>query len=232
LSENLNNNDRFKCKEAYDGFYEKTDFKHFGLMDAIFIKSIVRRYRLRDLKLLDVGCGTGWYSYLFHSQGVNVYGIDLSETAIRKAKERGMPKSFLVGDGFFLPFSQDRFDAIFLSGFSPFNDLDLSNLTELGHSLLSLLKPDGILFFHKTTNLSGNKDSRMNHSINAYTHYFDSLEGVSVIECFAVSPISWGFMGGWALSSLSTKVIRTITKLTGIPLRVLIVNQKIRQFRG
>ncbi len=39
-------------------------------------------------KVLDVGCGTGFQSFLFASSGADVTGIDISEGLIRKANEK------------------------------------------------------------------------------------------------------------------------------------------------
>lgn len=222
----IDKQDRVHCKEDYDSFYTQSDFKHFGWVDAVFIKSLVQRFQLRGVRLLDLGCGTGWYSYLFALQGVHICGVDLSEVGVRRAKNRNASGSFLVGDGFALPFSIGAFNAVFLSGFSPFNAPDLSTLTELGYSVFSLLKPGGLLFFHKTTNLSGSGGSRMNHTMHTFEQYFLELEVGPILGCFAVSPVSWGLTGSWALSPAATKMTRFITKLTGIPLRVLIVVRK------
>lgn len=52
--------------------------------------------------VLDVGCGTGEHSLLAASRGHPVTGVDLSPTAIgrarRKAKQRSQPAQFLTAD--------------------------------------------------------------------------------------------------------------------------------------
>lgn len=215
-------------KKEYEDFYSKSDFWHFGWSDRIFVKAITERYQIEgmSMKLLDLGCGTGWYTYLFNSVEVQAYGIDISETAIRIAKERYGARSYLIGDGLALPFSVDSFDVIFCSGFPPFNAEDLNTLTGLGRMLFSYLHSGGIFIFHKTTDLSGCKTSRMNHTLETYEQYFAELKVGSIIGCYAVSPLGWALLGRWALSSAGTVLTRLFTRLTRIPLRALIVVRK------
>lgn len=69
-------------------------------------------------RVLDVGCGGGNTACLIAQQvGASVYGIDLSEVMIEKAKQRarrlgvGDRVEFRVGDVFSLPFEDHTFDA-------------------------------------------------------------------------------------------------------------------------
>jgi len=52
--------------------------------------------------VLDVGCGSGEHALLAATDGMDVTGIDLSQTAIEraraKARQRGLSAEFLVGD--------------------------------------------------------------------------------------------------------------------------------------
>ncbi len=51
-----------------------------------------------DSKLLDVGCGTGKLLKIAEEKGVKSYGIELSEVAISKAKERGVKSEMICLD--------------------------------------------------------------------------------------------------------------------------------------
>jgi SAM-dependent methyltransferase len=210
-------------REKYENFYTRSDFLHFGLVDRVFINTIVRKFHLENAYLLDLGCGTGWYTFLFNSFGVQALGIDLSEVAIRAATRRYSPKSYMVSNGIFSPFQKESFDALFISGFPPYNEPDLRVLNDMHITLFSLLKPGGLFFFHKTTDLSGLKGSRMNHAIDVFESYFVNLNLGIVIGTYAVSPLSWMFMQSKALSTTGRKLCTFFTKLTGIPLRALIV---------
>jgi SAM-dependent methyltransferase len=56
--------------------------------DGAFLDALIARYDIpREAKLLDVGCGNGYYSQLFKHRGLSVTGVDLSPTAISLFKE-------------------------------------------------------------------------------------------------------------------------------------------------
>src|SRR3954471_24584597 len=79
--------------------------------------------------VLDAGCGTGEHALLAAANGANAYGVDLSPTAIdrarRKAAERGLDARFDDGDVLTMPLPGDAFDVIIDSGlFHVFDDAD------------------------------------------------------------------------------------------------------------
>jgi len=80
-------------------------------------------------RLFDCGCGTGEHSLLAASLGADVTGVDLSATAIakarRKAEERGLSVRFEVGNALELPAPEVAFDVLIDSGvFHSFDDTD------------------------------------------------------------------------------------------------------------
>lgn len=67
--------------------------------------------RSNDLRILDIGCGTGgWFSLLSHYGAV--YGIDKSDDAIFFAKKQGIAKSIVKGDVDTLPYCDSSFDTV------------------------------------------------------------------------------------------------------------------------
>jgi len=54
-----------------------------------FIK-LMNENRQGGQKILDIGCGNGWLSTLYRLQGDELYGADISELNIKRAKERGV----------------------------------------------------------------------------------------------------------------------------------------------
>ena len=65
-------------------------------------------------RVIDVGCGTGEHTLLAAAQGADALGIDISATAIakarEKARERGVDARFEVLDAFDLPSLGETFD--------------------------------------------------------------------------------------------------------------------------
>jgi len=63
-------------------------------------------------KLLDVGCGSGFFSNLAQIKGVNVLGVDASTPLIKQAKKRNSSIEFLTGEMEELPFDDNTFDIV------------------------------------------------------------------------------------------------------------------------
>ncbi|MEE9430719.1 MAG: class I SAM-dependent methyltransferase [Melioribacteraceae bacterium] len=63
-------------------------------------------------KLLDVGCGSGFFSNLAQLKGVNVIGIDASSPLIEQAEKRNSSINFLTGEMEKLPFDDNTFDIV------------------------------------------------------------------------------------------------------------------------
>ena len=83
------------------------------------IQFIGRNFYEKDRKnvsLLEIGCGPGANVWFMAREGFDVIGIDGSNTAINKAKERlqneNLNAHFIVGDIIKLPFENQKFDAI------------------------------------------------------------------------------------------------------------------------
>ena len=71
---------------------------------------IIREYKASG-KLLDVGCGLGFF-LAYAEKYYDAHGIDISEYAIRKAKQRTQTAKLSVGDVMNLDYGNDYFDII------------------------------------------------------------------------------------------------------------------------
>ena len=103
--------------------------------------------RLRG-SVLDCGCGTGENALYLASRGHEVWGIDASPNAIRKAeakaKERGIAVKFLTTDALDLGRLGRTFDAVIDCGlFHVFSDLDRDRYVA---SLAAVTAPGAKLF--------------------------------------------------------------------------------------
>jgi len=75
----------------------------------------------KELRILDVGCGTGEMSFILAEMGHEVYGLDISHKMLAKAEEKAKKKAetngglrlkFLWGDAEKPPFPDDFFDVV------------------------------------------------------------------------------------------------------------------------
>ena len=65
-----------------------------------------------DTTLLDVGCGTGYFSRRFAGKGLNVTAMDSNQAAVIYARRQGEGIHYLQADALALPFANDSFDYV------------------------------------------------------------------------------------------------------------------------
>lgn len=65
----------------------------------------------RDMEILEVGCGTGWFCPLLSRFG-RVIGTDLSDEVLRRAQARWPGVRFIAGDFATLPLEHGAFDVV------------------------------------------------------------------------------------------------------------------------
>jgi ubiquinone/menaquinone biosynthesis C-methylase UbiE len=92
---------------------------------------------VRGKKVLDVGCGTGFYSLWLSEKGAKVLGIDSSKEMIKTAKEKASKKKldteFLIGDMATLRMDDDVFDVVL-------STLVLMDVKELDKAINELIR--------------------------------------------------------------------------------------------
>lgn len=85
-----------------------------------YLKRLIKEGKISGRKVLDACSGFGTQAIYLAKHGFSVSGVDISETAVSKAKERankaGVKVDFLKGDVQNLPFKDGAFDFIFDRG--------------------------------------------------------------------------------------------------------------------
>ncbi len=110
----------------------------------------------KQIRILDIGCGTGRHSIELSRRGYDITGIDLSLNLLQKAKEKsleeGLHIDFLQADARNLPFVKEFDAAIMLcEGGFPLMETDEMNFQILEQATKAI-KPGGKLIF---TTLNG-----------------------------------------------------------------------------
>lgn len=140
----------------------------------------------KNIKILDIGCGTGASTWYLAKEGFSAYGIDGSETAIKIAKERfkkeNLEGEFNVGDFIKLDYPNDFFDCV----------TDVVALQHNTHECLKIimdelfrvLKPDGKIF-----SMVLSKNSKLSRESNVckgkgYIHFFSKEEITDLFSKF------------------------------------------------
>ena len=65
-----------------------------------------------DATLLDVGCGTGYFSRRFTEVGLHVTALDQNQAVLDYARRQGRGIDYLQADALSLPFSYEAFDYV------------------------------------------------------------------------------------------------------------------------
>ena len=99
----------------------------------------------RPLRVLDLGTGTGFFSFLLAAEGHNMTGIDLTPEMIRDARISAgilkLPAEFLVMDAEKPDFPPESFDALVTRNLT----WTLPHLPRAYRAWFGLLKPGGVL---------------------------------------------------------------------------------------
>ena len=114
------------------GFYE-------SMSKAVAMMIVANLPKGQDRRLLDLGCGEGYYSrkiahYCNHSEQIAFHGIDIAKFAIAAAAKKQPNAQFVVASSRRLPYPDQYFDFV-LRVFAPSDDEELKRV----------LKPSGYL---------------------------------------------------------------------------------------
>jgi len=111
----------------------------------------VRMFRpSKEMKILDVGCGTGTHLELYQRYGCELYGMDLSPSMLEVAHARlGEKAQLKLGDATSMPYENHKFDLII----SMLSLHEMTQQTRLGviNEMKRTLKADGrilLIDFH------------------------------------------------------------------------------------
>jgi ubiquinone/menaquinone biosynthesis C-methylase UbiE len=140
--------------ENYAKKYDNENFVSGTLGECDFLEKELKYNK--EMKILDIGCGTGRHTIEMTKRGYDITGIDLSEGQLKRARskatEQNLNIEFLMLDARKLPFKKEFDAAIMLcEGGFPLMETDKMNYKILKSAAKSL-KSGGIFIF---TTLNG-----------------------------------------------------------------------------
>lgn len=98
-----------KVKKHYEDFWHSRNEKFEDYPRNLSLKKFLKT----NEKVLDIGCGDGTVGgYLIKNYNCEVYGIDISEDAVEKAKKKNI-KAIVGSSEEKLPFESQTFDTVF-----------------------------------------------------------------------------------------------------------------------
>jgi 2-polyprenyl-3-methyl-5-hydroxy-6-metoxy-1,4-benzoquinol methylase len=104
------------------------------------ILKLVRGLGLREPRILDLGCATGWFTAELAKLG-SALGVDLSDEAIAIARENFPGPQFIAGDLYQLPLPTAAFDLVVCQEVVA----HVPDQAGLVDRIASLLRPEGYL---------------------------------------------------------------------------------------
>jgi 2-polyprenyl-3-methyl-5-hydroxy-6-metoxy-1,4-benzoquinol methylase len=140
--------------ENYGMKYDNENFAQGTVGECDFIEKEIEYNK--ETKILYIGCGTGRHSIELSKRGYDIVGIDLSESLLKRAKEKATEQNmqiiFQKHDARNLPFLR-QFDLVIMlcEGAFPLMETDEMNFQILQNAV-NAIKPKGKLIF---TTLNG-----------------------------------------------------------------------------
>ena len=119
-----------KFVQNYDKWYESEEGKYADRKEKDLFLKLINPHRGQSL--LEIGSGTGHFSFWFHSLGLGVVGVDSSSAMLRVARGKIKDKkiSFIKANAEKLPFSSNSFNLVTLITTLEFVDLPEKVLKE------------------------------------------------------------------------------------------------------
>jgi len=171
-----------KLFDNYSEQYDKESFTQGTFGECNFIEKELNYDK--SLKIIDIGCGTGRHSIELTKRGYLVTGIDLSESQLKKAREKAEREKlrieFLKHDARDLPFEK-QFDAAIMlcEGGFPLMETDEMNFKILKNVAKSLKSSAKFIFttlnglfplFHSIDNFheTGKKEGDAHYKSNSF----------------------------------------------------------------
>ena len=183
---------RIEERQRYDAKYrDQNYFRYREWLHAPYVSSLIAFCGLKQgSSVLDVGCGQGFFSYLFNKHGMRVLGVDLSETGIRIAESLygQLGITFTVSDVEAAAFPE-KFDCVFVRSCSLYNNGAFPGDGEVTTKLLRHLKDGGVFIFVYNSNFSSKTSSTWRyHSLRDVQQHFSASpwNGASCATCVPV----------------------------------------------
>ncbi|MBW7572342.1 class I SAM-dependent methyltransferase [Caproiciproducens faecalis] len=134
---------------AWEEIFQNQEWGRYPSEEVIrFIARNFYKKNRAQIKLLDIGCGTGAVTWYMAREGFAVYAFDGSETAAHKARQRmqeeGLYAHICVSDAASLPYSDDFFDGLVDSAAISGNTAE--NIKKILQECFRVLKTGGKLF--------------------------------------------------------------------------------------
>ena len=204
-------------RQAYDAKYETPNY--FGDRLSLyrpFVRALVEKAKLqRGARVLDAGCGQGFFTNLFAENGLEPLGVDLSEVGISAAREtyKHSRARFELGDIRQLPY-KDQFDCVFTRSCSLYNVNSIEKDCHVTDLLLRYVRKQGVLIFDYYTRLGAVASSPnwIYHSVSNIQTHFSRYPDAKVYFSLRLEAVLFGRL---VFTRLNSWTCECLSRLTG-----------------
>jgi SAM-dependent methyltransferase len=215
--------------DFYNESYQRRNHFHYRRwLYAPYVSSLIAFCGLKKgASVLDVGCGQGFFSYLFNRHGMKVHGIDMSETGIRTAGSLygRFGITFAVADIQIAEFPK-QFDCIFVRSCSMYNTDSFPLRKDVTENLLRHLKAGGTFIFAYNSNLSSKMSPWRYHSIEDVRQHFS---GCCSANIFFLNKMTTYLFRRYSFSPFVTRLNIALSKVTGMGGELICAFKKINR---
>jgi SAM-dependent methyltransferase len=214
--------------ENYDEKYATPNyFRDRRWLYKPFIKALAAKAGLKaGARLLDAGCGQGFFTNLFAEVGFDALGVDLSSVGIAAAQRTYTHPGvrFEVGDILQLQ-NLEKFDCVFTRSCSLYNNTSFAGQARVTDTLYSYVRPRGVLIFDYYTRLQPGKSSVtwIYHSITDARKHFAHYPQAKVYFSLRLETPC---LGRFALSALNSRLCQTISALADVGGELVVLVRK------
>ncbi|MEM6765052.1 MAG: class I SAM-dependent methyltransferase [Bacteroidota bacterium] len=145
-------------------------------------------------KVLDVGCGTGYWTYFLSQQAGNITGVDVNQAVLDEAttREYRCPVSFQEGSYYELSSLADTYDVVF-GGFV-YSHIPKEKEETFFHSILERLTPGGQLILLDNRYVEGSSTPIFRTDAKGNTYQKRKLESGEHFEILKNFPTDQSFL--------------------------------------
>lgn len=167
-----------KFAEVYDAIMRDNFYKDY----YAFVIKLLRKLKFEPKAILEVACGTGKLTGIFHKRGYNIEGLDLSTVMLKIAKKKGLK----VHQGNMINFKlKKRYDLV-LNIFDSLNYLQkLSDLQKCFKTTNKHLNENGLFIFDM------NSDFKINKVIPKFSTEYYKVDNTELIWLNKHKPNTW-----------------------------------------
>lgn len=139
-----------------------------------------------NISIVDLGCGTGFFTNILASKYEHVYGVDLSKEMLEFAESKSTYKiEWIEADAFKLPFEENSIDVIYSNLMIQW----CNPLADLLKEISRVLKPGGLFIFSTLVDGTLHELKSSWKQVDDEPHVIDFKLEKELINTFANSPL-------------------------------------------